>query len=320
VINLPPRGIGEKTVLALHTAGHAASTSPSAVLMDLARGDASPFWPQFSGRAGLLLADFGALLANWRAEAPRFTVAELFDRIAKDIKYKEYIDDGTEEGAERWENVQELRRLTSEYEGRTLTDFLETVALISDQDTLSEGKNAPTLLTLHAAKGLEFGAVFIIGLDDGILPHSRSFDDPEAMEEERRLFYVGITRAEDRLYLLRALRRGGRGYSEETIPSRYLDDIPAELLAGRSRGGHSFGATRRALTPAWLRAEPAPASEPEAKFRAGMRVTHPSWGEGMVLNSRLQDNDETVDVVFESVGIKRLAASLANLTVLKSER
>jgi DNA helicase-2/ATP-dependent DNA helicase PcrA len=320
VINLPPRGIGEKTVLALHTAAHSAGTSPSAVLMDLARADASPFWPQFSGRAALPLADFGALLTNWRAEAPRATVTELFDRIAKDINYKEYIDDKSEEGTERWENVQELRRLTSEYENRSLTDFLETVALISDQDTLSEGKNAPTLLTLHAAKGLEFGAVFIIGLDDGILPHSRSFDDPEAMEEERRLFYVGITRAEDRLYLLRALRRGGRGYSEETIPSRYLDDIPGELLAGKSRAGGSFRSTGRASTPAWLRSEPVPAALSEPKFRAGMRVQHASWGEGMVLNSRLQDNDETVDVVFESVGIKRLAASLANLTVLKSER
>jgi DNA helicase II / ATP-dependent DNA helicase PcrA len=320
VINLPPRGIGDKTFLALQSAARAASTSPSAVVMDLARADASPFWPQFSGRAALPLSDFGALLSNWQAEAARLTVTELFDRISKDINYKEYIDDGTEEGEERWENVQELRRLTIEYENRTLTDFLETVALISDQDTLSEGKNAPTLLTLHAAKGLEFGAVFIVGLDDGILPHSRSFDDPEAMEEERRLFYVGITRAEDRLYLLRALRRGGRGYSEETIPSRYLDDIPPELLAGRSRSGNSFRTGSRAGTPAWLRAEPVQAAAVEAKFRAGMRVQHPTWGEGMVLNSRLQDNDETVDVVFESVGIKRLAASLANLTVLKSER
>ena len=320
VINLPPRGIGDKTVLALHTAARGAGTSPATVLMDLARGDASPFWPQFTGRAALPLADFGALLTNWRAEAPRATVTEMFDRIAKDINYKEYIDDGTEEGAERWENVQELRRLTIEYENRTLTDFLETVALISDQDTLSEGKNAPTLLTLHAAKGLEFGAVFIIGLDDGLLPHSRSFDDPEAMEEERRLFYVGITRAEDRLYLLRALRRGGRGYSEETIPSRYLDDIPFELLSGKSRGGNSFRTSDRASTPAWLRAEPVTSSITEAKFRAGMRVQHPTWGEGMVLNSRLQDNDETVDVVFESVGIKRLAASLANLSMLKSAK
>jgi len=313
VINLPPRGIGDKTILALHTAARGTNTSPSEVLMDLRRGDASLFWPQFTGRGALLLADFGAHLSNWRAEAPGATVTELFDRIAKDINYEAYIDDGTDEGAERWENVQELRRLTIEYESRTLTDFLENVALISDQDTLVEGNNAPTLLTLHAAKGLEFGAVFIVGLDDGILPHSRSFDEPEAMEEERRLFYVGITRAEDRLYLLRALRRGGRGYAEETIPSRYLDDIPPELLAGK---GHT-GRSSRALTPAWLSSDMASATLQEAQFRAGMRVQHSRWGEGIVLNSRLQDNDETVDVVFESVGIKRLAASLANLTIMK---
>jgi DNA helicase-2/ATP-dependent DNA helicase PcrA len=323
VINIPPRGIGDKTILTLHTVARGASAAPSAVLMDLARGDASPFWPQFTGRAALPLADFGALLSNWRAEAPRATVTELFDRIAKDINYQEHLDDGTDEGAERWENVQELRRLTVEYEDRTLTDFLESVALISDQDTLAEGKNAPTLLTLHAAKGLEFGVVFIVGLDDGILPHSRSFDDPEAMEEERRLFYVGITRAEDRLYLLRALRRGGRGYAEETIPSRYLDDIPPELLSGNGR------APRRSerSSPSWPRADPlsgaasspegkGPAPVTEVRYRAGMRVKHPTWGEGMVLNSRLQDNDETVDVVFESVGIKRLAASLANLKII----
>ncbi len=317
VINLPPRGIGDKTIQALHTAAHAANTGPSAVLMDLARGDASPFWPQFTGRSALLLADFGALLSNWHAEAPRATVTELFDRIVKDINYQAYIDDGTEEGAERWENVQELRRLTTEYETRTLTDFLENVALISDQDTLTEGKNAPTLLTLHAAKGLEFKVVFIIGLDDGLIPHSRSFDEPEAMEEERRLFYVGITRAEDRLYLLRALRRGGRGYAEETIPSRYLDDIPAGLLTGKTRAGRSFRNNSHYQTPSWLRAEAAPVSVKEAQFRAGIRVKHPVWGEGIVLDSRLQDDDETVDVVFESVGIKRLAASLANLTILK---
>jgi DNA helicase-2/ATP-dependent DNA helicase PcrA len=334
VVNIPPRGIGDKTVLALHTAARGANVSPSALLFDLARGDASPFWAQFSGRAVLPLADFGALLANWRAEAPRATVTELFDRIAADVNYKEYLDDGTEEGAERWENVQELRRLTVEYESRTLTDFLENVALISDQDTLTEGQNAPTLLTLHAAKGLEFGVVFIVGLDDGILPHSRSFDEAEAMDEERRLFYVGITRAKDRLYLVRCLRRGGRGYAEETYPSRFLDDIPPELLNGRSRAGRR--SQRFSNIPSWTTpSTPAPShalrNEGEAEglkpaavkrvtFAAGMRIQHPVWGEGIVLNSRLQDDDETVDVAFESVGIKRLAASLANLSVLKSEK
>ncbi len=113
------------------------------------------------------------------------------------------------------------------------------MALISDQDTLAETVNAPTLLTLHAAKGLEFGAVFIVGLDDGLLPHNRSFDEPEEMEEERRLFYVGITRAKDKLYLVRSVQRGGRGYAEETYPSRFLDDIPPDLLIGRARTGRT---------------------------------------------------------------------------------
>jgi DNA helicase II / ATP-dependent DNA helicase PcrA len=316
VINLPPRGIGEKTMQNLHTTAHTAQISAAALVMDLARGEASPYWHQFSGRAGIPLADFGAMLSSWLAEAERATVTELFDRIARDINYQASLDDGTEEGSERWENVQELRRLTLEYENRSLTDFLESVALISDQDTLAEGKNAPTLLTLHAAKGLEFKVVFIVGLDDGIIPHSRSFDEPEAMEEERRLFYVGITRAEDRLYLLRALRRGGRGYAEETIASRYLEDIPAELLSGRTRAGRTFRSASRPETPAWLRSEPIPTRVQEVRFRAGVRVKHPTWGEGIVLNSRLQDNDETVEVVFKSVGVKRLAASLANLTIL----
>jgi DNA helicase-2/ATP-dependent DNA helicase PcrA len=320
VINVPPRSIGDKTILALHTAARGADLSPGAAVMDLARADASPLWTQFTGRAALPLSDFGALLSNWRAEASRATVSELFDRIVADINYKEYIDDDTEEGAERWENVQELRRLTLEYSTRTMDEFLQDVALISDQDTLTEGKNAPTLLTLHAAKGLEFGAVFIVGLDDGILPHSRSFDDPEAMEEERRLFYVGITRAKDRLYLLRALRRGGRGYGEETLPSRYLDDLPTELLAGQTRAGRSFREAQRAASPAWLRSEPKPETPSQTQYRAGMRIKHSIWGEGIVLNSRLQDNDETVDAVFESVGIKRMVASLANLKILKGTK
>jgi len=324
IINVPPRGIGDKTVLALHTSARGANVSPSALLLDLARGDTSPLWAQFSGRAVLPLADFGGLLANWRAEAARATVTELFDRIAADINYKEYLDDGTEEGAERWENVQELRRLTVEYESRTLTEFLENVALISDQDTLTEGQNAPTLLTLHAAKGLEFSVVFIVGLDDGILPHSRSFDEAEAMEEERRLFYVGITRAKDRLYLVRCLRRGGRGYAEETLPSRFLDDIPPELLNGKLRaacpGGQAREQSRSARAQTWtLPDAPQPAAVKRAAFTAGMRVRHSIWGEGIVLNSKIQDEDETVDVFFESVGMKRLAASLANLKVVSHQ-
>ena len=316
IINIPPRGIGDKTLITLHNVARQYNTSSGLVLMDLARGSDSPYWNQFTGRSVIALADFGASLANWKAASPALTVSELFDRIVNDLKYKIYIDDESEEGEERWENVQELRRVAVEFDTQTLDEFLENVALVADQDTIKDDVNAPTLLTLHAAKGLEFGAVFIVGLDDGILPHSRSFDEPEEMEEERRLFYVGITRAKDRLYLIRSVQRGGRGYAEETYPSRFLDDLPEGLIVGKSRSGRGLKA--RAPETSWAASSRTPMAAPvmESKFRAGTRVKHPMWGDGIVLDSKMQDDDEIVDVVFESVGIKRLAASLANLKVM----
>jgi ATP-dependent DNA helicase UvrD/PcrA len=314
VINVPPRGVGDKTLMTLHTVARQHNVSAGLVLLDLRRGSDSTYWASFSGRSVVPLADFGASLFNWNAAAPALGVSELFDRIVNDLNYKEFVDDESEEGEDRWANVQELRRVSLEY--ATLDEFLENVALVADQDTIQDNVNAPTLLTLHAAKGLEFGAVFIVGLDDGILPHSRSFDEPEGMEEERRLFYVGITRAKDRLYLIRAIQRGGRGYAEETYPSRFLDDIPEDLLVGKSRTGRGLrGRAPETLWAASSRANPA-APVAESRFRAGTRVKHPMWGEGIVLDSKVQDDDEIVDVVFESVGIKRLAASLANLAVI----
>jgi DNA helicase-2/ATP-dependent DNA helicase PcrA len=326
IINIPPRGIGEKTLTTLHFVANQANTSPGAVLLDLARGAESPYYKAFTGRAALPLADFGGMFASWRAVAPTFTTVELFDRIVKDISYKEFItEDETEESAERWDNVLELKRLALEYSQRTLDEFLENIALVADQDTITDA-NAPTLLTLHAAKGLEFGAVFIVGLDDGIIPHSRSFDEPAQMEEERRLFYVGITRAKDRLYLLRAISRGGRGMSEETYPSRFLEDVPANLLVGKTRTGRpansfsssrsSFGRTSSSESK-WT-PPPPPRSAPVAmnRFKSGDRVKHLSFGEGTVLESKIQDNDEIVVIEFKSVGLKRLAASLAKLEII----
>jgi DNA helicase-2/ATP-dependent DNA helicase PcrA len=326
IINVPPRGIGEKTLSTLYLTANKNNMSAGAVLLDLARGADSPFYKSFSGRAALPLADFGGMLANWRAFAQTHTVAELFDKILKDINYKDYIvEDESEESADRWDNVQELKRLALEYSDRTLDDFLENIALVADQDTITD-TNAPTLLTLHAAKGLEFGAVFIVGLDDGIIPHSRSFDEPSQMEEERRLFYVGITRAKDRLYLLRAINRGGRGFSEETCPSRFLEDVPASLLVGKTRTGRpagSFSSSQsfyRTPSPSeskWtLPSPPRPAPVAISKFKSGDRVKHPSFGEGIVQESRIQDNDEIVIIEFKSVGLKRLSAALAKLEVI----
>ncbi len=195
-------------------------------------------------------------------------------------------------------------------------------------DNLTEDVDAPTLLTLHAAKGLEFPVVFITGLEEGVLPHQRSFDDVEEMAEERRLMYVGVTRARDRLYLTRVFRRTLRGQSDVADPSRFLDDIPQELVQGthaRGTGRRGSGLTRRRgrvageesdTTTSWYPSLRPTEKAPVAEFRAGQRVRHPRFGEGIVIESRLQRDDEEVSVVFEDVGIKRLLVSFAGLKKL----
>ena len=198
-----------------------------------------------------------------------------------------------------------------------LTTFLEQIALVSDQDTINLDAQVPTLLTLHAAKGLEFPIVFIVGLNDGVLPHLRSFEDPEQMMEERRLLYVGITRAKDRLYLLYSQITSLRGYNEAADPSRFLDDISPELVAKPAKREST-----RWESPQWrptpgprpseVQVHPAPV---EKQYTAGMHVQHPAWGMGLVLNSAIDSGDEIIDVFFENVGLKRVVASLARLQV-----
>jgi DNA helicase-2/ATP-dependent DNA helicase PcrA len=284
-----------------------------------------------STRAVKVLTRFANMLSNWINLKEKIQPLALMDRILEDVDYQTYIDDGSDEGHSRWENVLELRRLAAEYQEEGLGAFLEQVALVSDQDTLDADANVPTLLTLHAAKGLEFPTVFIAGLNDGTLPHSRSFDDPEAMMEERRLLYVGITRAKDRLYLLYSQNRSSYGYSEPAEPSRFLTDIPDKQLTGAHFGWRRSdiqsqkrinqktyngatrwedGSHRRVLE------ESLDEQIPAQKYHPGMRVKHSKWGEGMVLNSRLQDDDEIVDIFFEDLGLKKVAASLAPLIKL----
>jgi DNA helicase-2/ATP-dependent DNA helicase PcrA len=314
ILNTPPRGIGAKTVSQLLQVADSAETSPGRVLLDLADEDSSPFSSKFSTRASKNLAGFGRMLRAWREGRGEINLGMVLDRVLEDSQYRGFIDDGSEEGEERWANVMELYSVAMEFEDLGLTTFLEHVALISDQDTLSEAQNAPTLLTLHAAKGLEFPVVIILGLDDGIIPHQRSFDDNEAMDEERRLFYVGITRAKDRLFLVRAFRRRLYGVSNVSDPSRYLEDLPADLVEGDLVDSLTSEQAlfKRQTTWDWQ-----PHVEGvQAQFKAGMRVTHPTFGEGVVMESRIEQDDEEVTIEFESHGCKVLAASLANLETL----
>lgn len=326
VINVPPRGIGDKTLLGLQMLAHQSKLTPGEILLDLGeKGDKSVFASGI-GRSSASVIDFSALLFGWReAFLGGLPLPKLFERILDDTVYHEYIDDGSEEGSDRWGNVMELKRIAFEYQERGLSEFLENLALISDQDTLPEQMDAPTLLTLHAAKGLEFPQVFIVGMDEGLLPHSRSRDDPEEMAEERRLFYVGMTRAKRKLYLVRASRRSTFGTYEESLPSRFLTDIPENVIQtqGSRPKSYHFGNDRKDNNYLWdsfpvYRGKPQAVVKPavEQRFPANSRVRHAVWGEGLVIDSRLQDNDETLVVAFDSVGVKRLAASLANLEII----
>jgi len=320
VINTPRRGIGTKGIATLRTYAQSLNLAPGDVILQLGVSTGPEHAESLPKRVSAAILPFGVKLAAWDSLKDEASPLELMDQILKDIDYRSYIDDGSDEGSERWENVMELRRLAGDYRDKRLETFLEDIALVSDQDTLDASANVPTLMTLHAAKGLEFPVVFIIGLNDGTLPHIRSFEDPEAMQEERRLFYVGITRAEDRLYLLHSLNRFNFGYTEPAEPSRYLDDIPMTLIDDGLDGSSQRSTGRRSRSSIFRpeRWETQANSAPivERQYSAGTRVAHTAWGEGMILNSKIEDNEEIVDIFFEDVGLKRVVASLAKRTVI----
>ncbi|MCO5186269.1 MAG: UvrD-helicase domain-containing protein [Anaerolineae bacterium] len=352
IINVPKRAIGRTTQMQIQQYAQQIGFSSAEAVMLLA-GDATLPHP-FSARAFNALSHFGNLLNGWVAVRDAMPVGELLDLVLEQTDYRSYIDDDTPEGASRWENVIELRGVASEADDTSLADFLEQVALVADADRTEGGPNAPTLLTLHAAKGLEFPIVFITGVEDGILPHSRSLDDMEEMAEERRLFYVGLTRAEDRVYLTRTFRRTLWGNSDVAVPSRFLQDLPADVVesaagshssrqqsqsrmtswnwsnpdnAPRGRSTHRARASRP--TTEYRTRQPLPPSrsaQPErerqsapiqAQFKTGQRVRHGKFGEGIVIESKLTGNDEEVTVAFSAAGIKRLAASFAKLELLE---
>jgi DNA helicase-2/ATP-dependent DNA helicase PcrA len=315
ILNVPGRGIGQKTVSMVQSWARAHDTSHFGALKQISdnaiAGEAKQSIP---ARIVQALAGFHALMVNLAAQSNRLDLSHLLDEILKDTGYREYIL-GKEDGEERWENIMELRSVASDYNemspDEALMAFLEKVSLVSDIDELDDKSDAVTLITLHQAKGLEFPAVFIVGLEEGLLPHRRSFDDPEEMEEERRLCYVGITRAKNRLYLLRSYRRNLFGGSAANPPSRFLQDISPHLIS-------ATGLWSESLTPA---TNPDFGHDSERSSRlvrtpalkVGDHVNHNRFGRGIVMNCTPTRDDQELTVAFEVFGVKKLLASLAPL-------
>jgi len=223
----------------------------------------------------------------------------------------------TVEAEGRIENIRELGGVAAEFQARfpegELTDFLESVSLVSDQDEYDEEAGSVTLMTLHVAKGLEFPIVFIIGMEDGVFPHYRSMGDQAELEEERRLAYVGITRAQERLYLCHAWSRMLFGTTSYNPPSRFLGEIPSELLRSlegdEDEGGSIIGSGGRSA----IRDVVITGRRDPIQIAAGDTGLHGRWGEGVVLTVSGAGSDAEATVRFEDAGEKRLLVAYAPL-------
>lgn len=306
IINVPARGIGAKTVAILRD--HARATGRP--LLDVVRDPLC--WVDLRGPGRRGLEEFSQLMRDL-LEAPRSPVLPLLDRILTATRYRDHLAEMADPLVdERLENVDELRVALAEYDQSTqdgsLEDFIAQTALLRARDDVGDGLPKITLMTLHSAKGLEFPVVHLTALEEGILPHARSAADDRALEEERRLMYVGMTRAQRRLTLSFARSRtvGGTGGFGRNLPSRFLSEIPDELFDGGRRGAPDHTAESFAsYEPDFDSTEP--------PFEAGDFVAHAQFGPGQVVSLSGFGASAKVTVEFVRHGTKKLLLEYAKL-------
>jgi DNA helicase-2/ATP-dependent DNA helicase PcrA len=303
VVNVPARGIGAATLDRIAAAARETGQS----------------WWEVSGappgglsdRARVALSRFRTLVEGLREKAQTYSPSALIEYLFEATGYAalyESSEDKEDEG--RRENLQELLNSAREFErrnaeGSTVAEYLDTVSLATDADVAASGGGAVTLSTLHAAKGLEFPAVFIVGLEEGYLPHGESREDAEELEEERRLLYVGMTRAKDELTLTLAGRRLVYGKVQYRSPSRFVEEIPAAALEELS--------PPRAVRPTIFGHEPE--DEPSQPLVRGRRVRHPRYGYGVILAQEGSGDETRLTVYFDRAGKKKFVARYADLTL-----
>ncbi len=341
IINVPARGISQRTWLELRRVAQANGVPVLDVVFSL-EGDAEAapddgndsYMVELNTRARNAVVRFAGLIKRLIEQSLTLQPPELIDLALERSGYARWVQEDKERGEERIENLKELRGSAEQFSverssgaeadaRELLGDFLQNVALVSDVDALEDGGDAITLITLHQAKGLEFDAVFMLGLEEGLLPHSRSIEDPAQLEEERRLCYVGMTRARKYLYMLRAFRRNFRGSTVAGIASRFLDELPESLVTrSRVRGMRSSSDVTERLRARDVATIPAPkaAAGPRIMFQPGDRVRHDHFGEGVVVSARDQRGDTEVTVAFEGQGVKRLMLNFAPLTKVSARR
>ena len=344
IINVPARGISQRSMLELRRVAQAWGVPILDVVFSLEDdSEAAPdngvgaYDVELNTRARKAVIRFAGLIKRLIEQSLTLQPPDLIDLALERSGYARWVLEDKERGDERMENLKELRGSSEQFAverssaagadpRELLGDFLQNVALVSDVDALEDADgrgDAITLITLHQAKGLEFDAVFMLGLEEGLLPHSRSIEDPAQLEEERRLCYVGMTRARKYLYMLRAFRRNFRGTSVAGIASRFLDELPESLVTrSRVRGMRSSSDVTERLRARDVATIPAPnaAAGPRIMFQPGDRVRHDHFGEGVVVSARDQRGDTEVTVAFEGQGVKRLMLNFAPLTKVSARR
>lgn len=300
IVNVPTRGIGAKSVSDFLSFRETQGLTLQSALQRVGDSGLTP-------RAKQALNEFGNLINDMRELAEELPVAELLDGLLRRIDFVRSVDDGTPQGEARAENARELLSVAKAYSEVGLTSFLEEVALISDLDTMRDDQNSVTLMTLHAAKGLEFPVVFMPGMEESIFPHGRALFDQSEMEEERRLCYVGMTRAREELYMLYADSRVLYGGILHNAPSRFLSEVDGEFQAHASPLGYQ---APQFASPDNLATSNEPRYVPE--INEGDSVKHQLFGVGTVLEME----GDTATIYFKGKGSKKLNVAFAPLEKL----
>src|SRR6266849_648940 len=311
-IAAPSRGIGKATLDRVAGAARARGISLLAACAALPA--------EMTPKSRRTLEDFERLVARLAERRTTATVPALIDEVAGSSGLRDALKaERTAEADARLENIEELVAASEEFVAARelagdpdapLEAFLDSIALVADVDALDDTDEGVTLMTLHSAKGLEFPAVFLTGLEEGVFPHSRSMDDAEELEEERRLFYVGVTRAEQRLWLSYALHRRIQGYGVGE-PSRFLLEVPEDQIV-LLNAPRPDPAGRAMAVPAPSEA----AVDDDLPFRVGAKLRHARWGEGLLVGIQREGSDIIATVHFASVGRKRLSLQYAHLEEL----
>jgi len=338
IINSPKRGIGESTVAAIEK--HAGLHNQSA----FETIEISEQIPELL-RSSAKLKDFAAMINKLRAYSENMTVTSLFDEVLKESGLVAELEkENSIESRTRIENINELKSVAIDFEknaeergeDKTLEAFLGQISLVSDIDSMQEGTSQVVLMTLHSAKGLEFPVVFMAGMDEGLFPGVRSFGSEEDIEEERRLCYVGITRAREQIFLITAFSRTIFGKTERYVPSRFIDEIPSDMVESRNGGYRGFGMgtptgmsggtarvgnkngkankIAKSDTPPIMQVQRGFVIDQNVEaFSEGDSVKHKKFGMGRIIKVEGESQDQKLEIEFEDIGMRRLMAAYAQL-------